>query len=198
MLSAFCSLAFGAALLVCEPAQIAAYEDQAAIEAASQLIKRHEGLARCVGPASDRCAVLAAYPDPGVGVRLPTIGYGHTSLAGGGKGFKVAMGTRITRAEADEILRADLLDVLGQVRRLVKAKLTPKQEAALVSFTYNLGAGTLARTRERGLLALVNAGRLDAAARVLTMYCKAGRPPKEYRGLKIRRAAEAELLKGAP
>jgi len=188
MLSALAMLAVLAA-----PADLgdACAEPAAAIELAAPVVKEFEGLARCVGPKSDPCAILAAYPDPGVGAKLPTIGYGHTSLAGGGHGVQVRMGATITRLEAEAILRADLEAVVGQVCRLVKRPLTPPQLAGLISFTYNLGSGTLARSV---VLRYIKAGRFDQAARDMRRYVHAGSPKRVYPGLVKRRSAEASLL----
>jgi len=77
------------------------------------------------------------------GVGKPTIGFGHTTEAGPPH---VHYGMTITAAQADEILAADLASVEADVRRLVKVRLNQNQFDALVSFTFNLGAGNLRRS----------------------------------------------------
>lgn len=111
-----------------------------------RLIKSHEGLR------------LQAYPDPAHGWSVPTIGYGHTSAGGAPK---VTKGMSITEAQADEILRQDLASVVRQVERLVAVPLNENQKGALVSFTFNLGAGNLSSST---LLRKLNAGDYIGAA----------------------------------
>lgn len=64
-----------------------------------------------------------------------TIGYGHT------RGVK--KGQKITEAEADSLLRGDLVTAEKNVNDL-KLNLTQGQFDALVDFVFNLGAGNLA------------------------------------------------------
>src|SRR5690348_16684215 len=90
------------------------------------LIKGFEGL------------VLTAYKDA---VGVLTIGYGHTSMAGAPK---VTPGMKITKQEAEDILRNDLKKYEGYVQELVKVNLSENQYGALVSFVYNVGKGNLA------------------------------------------------------
>lgn len=79
---------------------------------------------------------LEAYPDPVTRGDPWTIGWGHT-------GDDVHEGKTITQAEADELFQADLRRFEDAVSRLVKVPLTDNQFGALVSFTFNLGAGAL-------------------------------------------------------
>ena len=85
------------------------------------LIKEFEGL------------YLQAYRCP---AGVLTIGYGHTSVAGEPK---VVAGMKITKQEAEDILRRDLAAVEADVGRLVKVPLTQNQFDALVSFQFNTG-----------------------------------------------------------
>lgn len=135
--------------------------NQAGLEA----IKRFEGLR------------LKAYLDS---VGVPTIGYGHTKTA--------RMGQTITAERAEELLRLDLADAERAVERLVKVYLTDNQFAALVSFTFNLGAGALGKST---LLKRLNAGEYDAVPREMMRFINAGGKP--LKGLATRRAAEAGL-----
>ena len=60
---------------------------------------------------------------------------------------------------------------------------------ALVSFSFNLGLGTLQRSSIRSKL---NRGDKEGAIDTLLKYCRAG--GKILRGLERRRAAEADLF----
>ena len=66
-----------------------------------------------------------------------TIGFGHT------KGVK--MGQTITKAQAETLLRGDLLPCEEYVRGL-NLELTQGQFDALVDFCFNLGTGALQRS----------------------------------------------------
>ena len=71
-------------------------------------------------------------------VGVPTIGYGHT------KGVKLGM--MITETKAEELLKKDLEYFEKKVEQLVKAHLAQNEFDALVSFTFNLGEGNLAKS----------------------------------------------------
>ena len=75
----------------------------------------------------------------------PTIGYGHVVLAHEQDQFA----TGITQAEATELLRKDVRIAERAVLRLISVPLTDGQFDALVSFTFNLGAGALQRSTLR-------------------------------------------------
>lgn len=143
------------------------------------LIKAHEGLR------------LDAYPDPGYGWAVPTIGHGHTSQAGPPV---VTRGMKITAAGADAILRADLVKFEQAVAKAVKVPLTQPQFDALVSFTFNLGPGNLGKST---LLRKLNAGDYAGAAAEFPKWNRAG--GKVLAGLTRRRADEQALfLSSAP
>lgn len=139
-----------------------------------ELIKAHEGLR------------LEAYPDPAHGWKVPTVGHGHTSAAGAPE---VTRGMKITAAQADQILRADLAKFEQAVTRNVKVPLSENQFAALVSFTFNLGEGNLKKST---LLKKLNAGDYAAAAAEFGKWNKAG--GKVLAGLTKRRASERALF----
>lgn len=114
-----------------------------------------------------------------------TIGYGHTSQAGPPV---VKPGMTITNEEAETVLRNDLAKFEAAVERLVKVPLTDNQFAALVSFTYNVGEGNLAKST---LLKKLNKGDYDAVPVELMKWTRAGNArPK---GLVNRRSTEAAL-----
>lgn len=143
------------------------------------LIKAHEGLR------------LEAYPDIGYGWDRATIGYGHTSQAGPPA---VTRGMKITAADADAILRADLVKFEQAVAKAVKVPLTQSQFDALVSFTFNLGPGNLGKST---LLRKLNAGDYAGAAAEFPKWNKSN--GKVLAGLTRRRADEQALfLSSAP
>ncbi len=128
---------------------------------------------------------LIAYKDSG---GVLTVGYGHTSAAGAPK---VVSGMKITEAEAESILRADLSKFEKRVNDLVKVKLTDNQFAALVSFDFNTGA-----LHKSTLLKKLNAGDYNAVPKELMKWVNDN--GKKVEGLVNRRAAECGLwAKGA-
>ncbi len=108
---------------------------------------------------------LTAYQCP---AKVWTIGYGHTGTV---EGKPIKAGMRITEEKAAALLQEDLTGFEKSVKSLVKVKLTENQFAALVSFTYNVGAGNLKRST---LLKKLNAGDYKGAAAEFTKWNKAG------------------------
>ena len=123
---------------------------------------------------------LIAYKDV---AGVLTIGYGHTSAAGIPH---VKAGMRISKQEAEDILKADLGKFEERVSRLVKVALTDNQFAALVSFDFNTGS-----LHKSTLLKKLNAGDYGAVPSELMKWVNAG--GKRVPGLVNRRAAEAGL-----
>lgn len=124
---------------------------------------------------------LKAYRCP---ANILTIGYGHTSVAGEPQ---VTEGLTITQAEAEEVLKRDLVKYEKGVADLVKVPLTQHQFDVLVDFAYNAGLGNL---KSSTLLKRVNASDFDAVPTELMKWTKGG--GKELPGLVRRRRAEAE------
>lgn len=119
---------------------------------------------------------LTSYKCP-AGVR--TIGYGHT------KGVKP--GQSITEAQADTLLRGDLLPCENYVNNLGVCK-SQGQFDALVDFSLNLGTGALGRST---LLKYIRAGRNDTAIQTeFRKWVHSGK--KQLPGLVKRRAWEAK------
>lgn len=140
-----------------------------------EIIKGFEGLG------------LSAYPDPGTGGEPWTIGYGHTSAAGPPKVYR---GLTITRAEAEEILKRDLTKYEKAVTSAVTRPLNSDQFSALVSFTFNVGAGNL---QSSTLLRKHNAGDFAGAAEEFGRWVYAG--GNVMQGLVRRRRAERALYR---
>lgn len=136
-----------------------------------ELIKTHEGLR------------LKAYKCPS---GVWTIGYGHTSAAGG---LEVNEKTVITQAGAEHLLRLDLENFEDIVRKAVKVELTDNQFSALVSFVYNVGETNF---RKSSVLSVVNQKRFDLVPAKLALWNKGG--GKVLPGLVRRRADEAALF----
>ena len=111
-----------------------------------------------------------------------TIGYGHT-------GPDVFVGQTITEADAERFLREDTKEAETAVDRRVKVTLNPYQKAALVSFTYNVGEGNLARST---LLRFLNSGDYMGAANQPPRWRKS--KGQVLKGLVRRRAAEREMF----
>ena len=122
--------------------------------------------------------VLKAYDDS---TGVWTIGYGHTA--------GVMPGMEITESQAVEFLQADLKRFEESVNRYVTVPLTQNMFDALVSFTFNLGAGALKRST---LLKKLNCGYITGAAGQFERFVYAG--GKVMRGLVRRRAAEKEIF----
>lgn len=112
---------------------------------------------------------------------VPTIGVGHT------RGVK--MGQSCTSEQVQQWLAEDLADAEEAVNRLVKVHLTQNQFDALVSFTFNLGAGALAKST---LLRLLNGAQYAEAVGQFRLWNLAGGKPSL--GLTKRRASEAAMF----
>lgn len=121
---------------------------------------------------------LEAYRCP---AGVATLGVGHTR--------GVRMGDRCTVQQADVWLTEDLQDAEAAVSRLALKPLTQSQFDALVSFTFNLGAGRLA---ESTLLVMLNRGNFAGAAAQFQRWDKSN--GATLPGLARRRKAEAELF----
>lgn len=143
-------------------------------DAGVKLIKKWEGLK------------TKAYQDV---AGIWTIGYGHTSAAGG---LKVTPGLVISEKEAEDILKSDLVKFENDVNKLVKVPLTDNQFATLVSFHFNTGA-----LGKSTLLKKLNAGQYDAVPSELMKWNKATVNGKlvAVKGLTNRRTDEVHLWK---
>ncbi|MBX9726221.1 MAG: lysozyme [Rickettsiales bacterium] len=116
--------------------------------------------------------------------RLPTIGYGHLLRAGEAEMFK----NGITESVAQALLIKDVLRAEQAVLRLISVPLTQGQFDALVSFTFNLGAGALQRSTLRRK---VNREEHDEVPAEFMKWVWAG--GRKVRGLVKRRKAEATI-----
>ena len=110
-----------------------------------------------------------------------TIGYGTT--------IKPGQHTSITKEQAEAILRKSISGFERSIKKLVKVPLNQNQYDALVSFTYNVGAGALQRST---LLKKLNDRDHQDAADELLRFTKSN--GKVLQGLVKRREKERTLF----
>ena len=144
------------------------------LEKAAELCKKFEGFS----PKPYLCPA-----------NVPTIGYGSTYYA---DGTKVSLDDpEITEERATALLVHELEETFlpAVLKYCPEVAEDENKSNALVSFTYNLGAGNLAKSTLRKK---VNERDWQAAADEFPKWRKAG--GKVLRGLELRRAAERELF----
>jgi lysozyme len=115
-------------------------------------------------------------------VGVKTICYGATAADG------VDFDRTYTKAECQAMLAKDLVKYDAMVHTCIRVPLTPNREAALVSFTYNLGQGALCHGNVARLL---NAGDVAGGCRAMLAYDHAG--GRRLTGLTRRRQQEYKL-----
>lgn len=145
----------------------------AALPVALALMRRFEGF----------------YPKPYLcPAGVPTIGYGSTYYEDGAR--VTLMDAPIDRARAEALLLWAVRTVyLPQIVKLCTGVNSPDRLAALIDFTYNLGATAL---KNSTLRRKVNAGEWGTVPAEFLKWNKAG--GRVLRGLTIRRQAEAALV----
>ena len=138
---------------------------------------------------------LKGYRDP---IGIPTIGYGHTEMAGGIINYvdgirtsTVRVGAAITEAEADRLKAADLAKFAAELDPILPDNLTPLEYGAAMSLAFNIGPGNF---RKSSLLRFLKAGNKAKAADQFLAWNKAG--GKVLPGLTRRRQAERALFLG--
>jgi lysozyme len=150
---------------------------------AIEMIKHHEGVR------------FKPYQCP---AKLWTIGVGHVLYPDQGKIPVDQRGTyalrpednrQFSREEVDGILRNDLDRFERGVEKFCPVALTQGQFDGLVSFSFNVGLGTLQRSTLRQK---VLRGDKESAAEELLKYCMAG--GKVLKGLQNRRLDERALF----
>ncbi len=132
---------------------------------------------------------LAAYKCP---ADVWTIGWGATIV----NGAAVREGDKISQALADELLRAEILRIAAELHQVIPAaaKWGGNQQAALISWAYNVGLGAV---KDSTLRRRINAGEAGTVVipQELPKWDKANGQP--LAGLTRRRAAEVALFLGA-
>jgi lysozyme len=131
-----------------------------------ELIKKYEG------------CILKSYKCPS---GVWTIGYGHTN--------GVKSGMQITKAQALDYLKQDLITFEKTVTNYVKVLLNQNQFNALVSFSFNCGSGA---SKTCTLLKKLNSSDYNGAANELHKWNKSN--CKVLNGLVRRRQEEKELF----
>lgn len=122
-----------------------------------------------------------------------TIGVGHVITAADRAARGWGEGTVITHQQAMDLLAGDVAHAEGAVNAYVAVAMTQHQFDALVSFTFNVGAGALEKS---GLLQKLNAGDVARAAAEFPDWChavKGGQLVKDL-GLYNRRMAEQHMF----
>jgi lysozyme len=142
------------------------------------LIKRFEGLR------------LKAYRDTN---GTWTIGYGTTAAAD--VGVDPTPGMTITREQADLYLALAARKFADQIGPAIKRAMTVGEEAALLSFAYNVGPGAFLGS---SVLRKFNAGDKLGAANALLLWCKEtkGGVKVVNQGLLTRRKIERAIFLG--
>jgi lysozyme len=156
-------------------------EDRKMTPAGGNLVKHFEGLLEKCGP-----DLYKPYKCP---ANVLTIGLGHTNHTG--KKFDAA--TRWTYSQCRDAFVEDMETFERAVRKHVKVPLTANQFDAVVSFTFNVGEGNLAKST---LLKCINRGDHKQAAAEFHKWNKAA--GKVLAGLTRRRASESLLYQGIP
>lgn len=113
---------------------------------------------------------------------------GVLTVCNGITGPDVIDGKTYTQEECDTLLRKHLKPFAASVGRSVKVPMTETQEAALISFSFNVGAGAFERST---LLKHLNAGKYKQACDDLRQWVYAGK--KKWKGLMDRRDVEYEV-----
>lgn len=120
-----------------------------------------------------------------------TIGFGSTRDAAGDA--VTADTPTLSRDQALALVERDLTAAARQVQDSVVVALNVNQQAALIDFVYNLGAGNFCGST---LLRLLNVGNYSAAAGQFTLWDHAA--GQVLPGLLRRREAEAALFRMPP
>lgn len=127
-----------------------------------------------------------------LGDRMVTIGYGHAERIGKSK---YREGQRITKEEADKLLRNDLKEKADGVRRIfsnwkeegIDVKITQSMFDALVSIAFNAGVGGLSRSP---IMAYLKEKDYEKASESIKVF----KVLKKFPGLKDRRQREYDLF----
>lgn len=130
-------------------------------------------------------------------VKVWTIGWG--TITDERLSIFVKPGMVIDRAQGEKWLRAELADKEAAVYKMLKVPVTQAQFDTLLSFTYNVGTGNLAKS---SLLKVLNQGKYSEVPAQLMRWTRArDRETGEWktlRGLYNRRMDEARLWNGEP
>jgi len=164
------------------------------IDVATELLRDLERLHR-VRPDG----LVEAYPDPLLGWKVPTIGYGTTRYP---DGTRVEQGDVVTKEQCEEYLAQELEDECLPALNALPTwpQMNDNQRAAMLSFAYNLGPHFYGKKRFLSITALVDSpGFWDDRDWVVNQFKKYRNPGSSIEaGLKARRIREAELFLEKP
>jgi GH24 family phage-related lysozyme (muramidase) len=139
---------------------------------------------------------LEAYPDPGTGGAPWTIGWGTTTYPS--NDAPVRRGDRITQAQANTYLHMrvarDEVNLRGRIPTW--AQMNDQQQAALLSFSYNVGANWFGSEGFRTITDRVRNSKWPEVPAALMLYVNPGSSVEA--GLRRRRAAEGKLFASGP
>jgi lysozyme len=147
-----------------------------ALEKVTALIKEFEGFRS------------EAYED---GLGIPTIGYGTTHWP---NGRAVKLGETVTQEQAERYLKSFIVGhILPQLQRTVPGwfDMSEGQQAALISFAYNLGPGFMSSEGFDTIHRCLANKEWDKVGDALELYCNPGSPV--HLGLQRRRKAERAM-----
>lgn len=137
---------------------------------------------------------LTAYQDS---ARIWTVGFGHTS----DHNLKVDQSTKITEAQAEDLLKKDVAEAEQLVKIIDTGKLNDNQYSTLVSIAYNSGAfrvkNKMGKWVDVKLVNLIKNGELQAAGDAILDY-KVTAGGVRLKGLENRRRAEWRLWNLSP
>ena len=133
---------------------------------------------------------LDAYADPLHGWDVATIGYGTTRYP---DGRRVARGDRITVIEANELLEREVHLIANKLTATVPywREMSAEQQAALLSFAYNLGASFYGAPNFETITARLREREWNKVPDALLLYRNPGTSVEA--GLRRRREAEGRL-----
>lgn len=92
---------------------------------------------------------------------------GVWTVCDGHTGADIVIGKTYTDAECDALFVKDLQQKERAVKRIIPVDMPPETEAAIISFTFNVGEGALERST---LARLANAGDLEGACNQLSRW----------------------------
>lgn len=124
--------------------------------------------------------VPVGYPDPALGVKLPTACYGATA--------GIVIGKRYSEQECANMLAADAVSHGLQIAPCLPPELPIQTRAAFTSFGFNVGTSAFCKST---LASKARAGDLAGACAELAKWVSAGGKPMA--GLIRRRQAERKL-----
>lgn len=133
---------------------------------------------------------LTSYPDPFSGGAPWTIGWGTTKKE---NGSPFGPGETITQSQADFLLNRDLEVVyMAAISKIPYFnEMSDEQVGALLSFSYNLGAGFYGNDDFTTISRFLTNKDWERVPKALTLYCNPGTIVEE--GLRRRREAEGKL-----